>query len=359
MKELGEEIPRYLRNIQNKKKEMEKNMSEISVKSGKTDPASIRNKGGEVSTKFNDFISVLLLKGCSLVAVDQFGETTQQEIENSKAVKWQNNLNLSHFHDLNLDFPYKNNKLVGGQQFDRLLTEFASVVSQIDYSELSFNSQAKNSERKSDLNRDFLFTCCENVSHASFQVFSPIFNHFVSRGTHIMKRLFDIFLIHTKSSDLPFLNNFLRENYYRFLENNASLLFQNCQEEILNPLTLFWKFQNDTSFTNVLSSHSTTIISCNIFKDFKKRLTQNVILKFYRFFLDPVCNQLNVFLKQQLLTLNEDSVNQIFEIDSISEELIFSKKKILQKIDEVERLEIKCEEIVSDFLYFSREIITF
>ena len=101
-----------------------------------------------------------------------------------------------------------------------------------------------------------------------------------------------------------------------------------------------------------MKSDDSTKTASLLYEDIRKRFAKNVILKFYKHLLEPTIYQLRGVLRDNIVTLSDESIKQVFETDAFSEDLIRKKKAALSKLQACESLESQCDETLTSFLEF-------
>jgi len=222
---------------------------------------------------------------------------------------------------------------------------------------------------------NYAWASCDITSKYSRELFVPLIEQLRSRAVYIIRKVSEVShgIISKRSdtfnSDLTNINN--TDLYPRFTQQVDSLftdyieeISQSCvkksMDEFFNTQTISWEL---TEFMNNevqldLSVTATTPeeiykqvvnITPAIWKSIRTRITKNIILKFYNFFLLPIRVQLWLVIQEKVNTLSDKELNNYFEVDIIKERLEQDKTHFSTLLEEYNEVEKEFEKLSREF----------
>lgn len=93
----------------------------------------------------------------------------------------------------------------------------------------------------------------------------------------------------------PYFTYHVKDLYFKFVDNTAKVCKEKCMDEFYSTRTILWDFtefadknmpveRNDGEDTK----NAVVNLSTELFNSLRDRITKNVLLKFYNFFLVPM-----------------------------------------------------------------------
>jgi len=285
--------------------------------------------------------------------------------------------------------PYFDSRLYGGQQFERLMAEFKSVVDHIVISEVTMDDIAT----AAGLNRlnnipNFAYASCDIAQQKARDILGTLIDQLCKRAVYIMKRLSNVVgkIMETRrknsaqqqvgsgianlSTDLleasdddferfPYFTFHVRDLYNEFVDQTAELVRDKCMDEFYCTAAIYWDLgemqdlnkhlPNDLSDTKQIKE-CVVKLSSKIFDDLKSRISKNVMLKFYNFFLLPMQSSLWNTIQSTITCLSDSALAEIFEVNAVKEKLLEDEqvlKSVLEKCVEQEESFLKDSTIFS------------
>jgi len=251
-----------------------------------------------------------------------------------------------------LKLPYWDNRLYGGQQFERLLTEFRLVAEKTAPSDITMDDVAT-AAGINKLNNipNYMWAASDLAQQKSQDAFVPLIEQLTSRAVFIMKRLTEIAekILESRkkrwtgpgSDDVerfPYFTYHVKDLYGKFVDNTAKLCKEKCMDEFYSTRTILWDFTEyadknmpleRSEGNNNDTKNAVADLSNELFKSIRERITKNVLLKFYNFFLVPMQTELWNEIQGKVNSLSDNNLDQLFEVGATKEKLK-SKTTFLQ-----------------------------
>jgi len=166
------EIPRLFKSITQKKVEQERQIRTLEVQMANL---NIRGVATQYTSRYLQ-LTQSILAGTSKGKPSVNGETLKEEIDEQffSSAEW----------DLdNKAVPLEKTKLYGGQQFERLFSEFKIVASQIKMTQSDFSGLPSEDDKK------YFLTICEAAGSKAESTLVPLIEQLIERTSFIMKRV--------------------------------------------------------------------------------------------------------------------------------------------------------------------------
>ena len=263
--------------------------------------------------------------------------------------------------------PYWEHKLYGGQQFERLLSEFnyVSRLCKIDEKEITMEiiGTATGINKLNNV-PNYISASCDLASQKVKQALKPLIEKLTHRASEIFKRTADIAerLLEARRREASSLENvtdvsrysyfvyYVRDLYNNFVENVAVACKEKCMDEFLSPRTIYWDFAGDkqsipTERTDSSETKQTVLkLATDIFNEQRERITKGVTLKFYNFFLVPLEVQLMNEIQSKINQLTDDQLENHFQLNSTREQL----QEAIQKREEDSRIYVAKDKLFQE-----------
>lgn len=340
-------IPEVSCSIQDRKKDIQTSVECMKSQLETFHSTKLREIANSYAIEFLQTLDQLIV-GTSEGMPTVNGQTLQEEKSSQGDVEWVDGYN----HTIRTDpekwsIPFWNTKVYGGQQFERLLAEFKAVTERIDLQEVSQDDIATASGiNKVNNVPNHVWAAADLAQQQSQDSFIPIIEQLQKRAVYVVKRLYDIvdrILISEKKKsahstskfDLqnvyhyPYLTNYIKELFTKFVDKQSKTCRERCMDEFYSSKTIFWetteftdcKLPSDAEKNPEEMVQAVSKLTNDIFTTIRERITNNVILKFYNFFLVPLQTELWDDLQKKVATVNDEQLEQYFQVNSTKEKI--------------------------------------
>jgi len=127
----------------------------------------------------------------------------------------------------------------------------------------------------------------------------------------------------------PYFTYHVKDLYFKFVELTAKICKEKCMDEFYSTRTIYWDLTSDYADRNLPLERNdnedvkTAVVnlSTDLFNELRDRITKNVLLKFYNFFLVPMQNGLWNEIQSKVNCLSDSSLEQIFEVGTTKDKL--------------------------------------
>jgi len=356
-KSYQESIPRILKHLRAKKSETEYAIIETEKEFNSLDSTKLRSLASNYVVNFLQIIE-RLIAGTSEGNPMVNGQSLEEEKNGHGDGDWVDLYNrVIRFEPEEWSIPYWDNKLYGGQQFERLLSEYKAVSEHTEISEVTADDVAT-AAGINKLNNipNYMWAASDLAQQKSQDAFFPLIEQLTSRAIYIMKRLTDIAekILDSRKKKwsgqpsvedidrYPYFTYHVKDLYYKFVDATAKTCKEKCLDEFYSTRTILWDFTEYVADKNMpleRNDHDETKsavseLSKELFNSIRDRITKNVLLKFYNFFLVPMQNELWNEIQGKVNSLIDGSLEQIFEVSSTKEKL---KNKIVSLQEELDK----------------------
>eukprot|EP01114_Cavostelium_apophysatum_P012433 TRINITY_DN277_c0_g1_i1.p1 TRINITY_DN277_c0_g1~~TRINITY_DN277_c0_g1_i1.p1 ORF type:complete len:856 (+),score=372.25 TRINITY_DN277_c0_g1_i1:231-2798(+) len=383
-KNYQESIPRILKQLRAKKVETEKKIKDLESQLGSLDTSKLRSIGSNYVVNFLQVIE-RLIAGTSEGNPTVNGQTLEEEKHAHGIGDWVDLYNQpTRFEPEEWKIPYWDNKIYGGQQFERLLSEFKAVSEHTDIPEVTMDDVAT-AAGINKLNNipNYAWAAADLAQQKSQDAFVPLIDQLTNRAVYIMKRLTDIaqkilegrrkkwiedMNVHSHQSgesidDLdryPYFTYHVKDLYNKFVDTTAKLCKEKCLDEFYSTRTIYWE-QTEYADRNMplertdMEDTKTAVVhlATDLFLKLRLRITTNVLLKFYNFFLVPMQSDLWNEIQGKVNCLGDSSLEQIFEVTSTKDKL---KESIKGLNDDLSKFAEKDKQFMQYAASFSRRV---
>ncbi|GAM24162.1 hypothetical protein SAMD00019534_073370 [Acytostelium subglobosum LB1] len=368
-------IPRILKHLRAKRQAAEIALNDLQKQSSSLDATMLRAVASHYTVGFLQ-ITEKLLAGTSEGNPTVNGQTLEEEKhQQGDGGDWVDLYNRPiKFDAEEWGIAYWNSKLYGGQQFERLMSEFKAVCDNTKITEVTLDDVATASGiNKLNNIPNYAWAACDLAQQKSQDAMVPLIEQLCERAIYIMKRLADVAdkVVDsrkknriTASSGLaggrfdmenidqyPYFTHHVRDLFFKFIEQASKICKEKCMDEFYSTRTIYWELtehpdqslpvvRNDHQDTRATVEHLTT----QLFESIRKRITKNVLLKFYNFFLVPIQTDLWSEIQGKITCLSNESLEQIFEVNATKEQLKEDEKNqqvILEKYTKNDELFLK------------------
>ncbi|EFA84098.1 dynamin like protein [Heterostelium album PN500] len=365
-------VPRILKHLRSKRQSAESSLSDLQKQSASLDSTMLRAVASNYTVTFLQ-ITEKLLAGTSEGNPSVNGQTLDEEKQQQgDGGDWVDLYNRPiKFDAEEWGIPYWNSKLYGGQQFERLMGEFKAVCDNTKITEVTLDDVATASGiNKLNNIPNYAWAACDLAQQKSQDALVPLIEQLCERAVYIMKRLADVTdkVIDSRKKNrvtstairafdienidqYPYFTHHVKDLFYKFIEHSAKVCKEKCMDEFYSTRTIYWELTEhpDQSLPFLRTDHQDTkstveLLTTQLFDTIRKRITKNVLLKFYNFFLVPMQTDLWTEIQGKITCLANESLEQIFEVNATKEQLKEDEKKqqsILEKYTQNDDLFLK------------------
>ncbi|KYQ90260.1 dynamin like protein [Tieghemostelium lacteum] len=367
-------IPRILKHLRAKRQTAEKTLNDLQKQTSSLSANLLRSISSNYTVTFLQ-INEKLLSGTSEGNPSVNGQTLEEEKhQQGDGGDWVDIYNRPiKFDPEEWGIPYWNSKLYGGQQFERLMAEFKAVCENTKISEVTMDDVAT-AAGINKLNNipNYAWAASDLSQQKSQEAFVPLIEQLCERAVYIMKRLTEVsdkIIDQRRKSRIsgpntnrsaididnigqyPYFTHYVKDLYYKFIEQTAKICKEKCMDEFYSTRTIYWELTEhpDQSLPFNRNDHQDTKqavdqLANQLFDSIRQRITKNVLLKFYNFFLVPMQTELWNEIQSKITCLQNDSLEQLFEVQATKELLLEDEKKqqaILEKYSQHDEIFIK------------------
>eukprot|EP00026_Physarum_polycephalum_P007579 Phypoly_transcript_07642.p1 GENE.Phypoly_transcript_07642~~Phypoly_transcript_07642.p1 ORF type:complete len:510 (+),score=138.30 Phypoly_transcript_07642:54-1532(+) len=347
-----EAIPRILKHLRARKQNSERRLEEIQTQITGLDSLNLRSVASNYVVNFLQIVEQLLL-GTSEGHPAINGQTLEEEKTQQAEGDWldANNRPIK-VQASEWGVPYWDAKLYGGQQFERLLSEFKAVCEHTQISEVTMDDVAT-AAGINKLNNvpNYAWAASDLAQQKTQDAMLPLIEQLCERAVYIMKRLTDVVekisdsrrkkwqasLREHKTDALeqsPYFTHHVKDLYFKFVDHTAKLVKEKCMDEFLSTRTIYWDLtehpDRNMPITKNQDDTKTAVVelSKQLFASLRGRIMKNVLLKFYNFFLVPMQTELWSEIQGKVTSLSDTSLTQIFEVKSTKDKLVNDEKNL-------------------------------
>ncbi|EGC39597.1 hypothetical protein DICPUDRAFT_93566 [Dictyostelium purpureum] len=412
-------VPEVLKRLNSFRTTSEDQLSQIRQQLDKTNAITLRQIANSyVSIEFIQCIEKLVtrtLEGNPSLN----GQTLEEEKSQDETGDWydHNGRQIILNDEKSASVPFSDNKLYGGQQFERLLSEFKCITEVIELDELSGSEIACAIGSNRPSNVSVLAWAASDLAQKKIkEALLPLVDQLFKRSTYILRRLVDIvdrmienkkkssFRRHGNSASLfqdnsspsssnlsgygiqsmngasdysapvrpshestivnvedhPYFIYYVKEMYFKYVDQIAADCKNKCMDEFYTTRLIYWDLQSNkdlkkftespsTSLNNsgfstkssatttnttgsvastsshALSSKEThtivTELASKLFQDIRNRISKNIMLKCYNYFLIPMQMDLKLNIQDNITKLTDTMLEEIFEVQTTKERL--------------------------------------
>eukprot|EP01117_Protostelium_nocturnum_P012961 TRINITY_DN479_c2_g2_i1.p1 TRINITY_DN479_c2_g2~~TRINITY_DN479_c2_g2_i1.p1 ORF type:complete len:852 (+),score=371.04 TRINITY_DN479_c2_g2_i1:149-2704(+) len=317
-------IPSIHRSIQKKKNEINEKTKKIEDLFG-PQGLNLKTLVSRYASQYTQ-LATEVINGTARANPNAVGETLKEEVDDFSSSEWRIN-------DIISSVPLATVRLYGGQQFERLFSEFLALCERLVVPSKLLNSLPLKYEKQ------FYFHACEVAKDRSEDTIIPLIDQLHERIMSIFKRIPDLVetLIKKNKDQYPIdmkyfrqLNTYLRTNIFAFAEKLVEDSKKKCMSEFYPTKTIMWEALNMTQDgQDPVESLSEKDLVCEIFARIKQRIAENVIRKMHNFFLIPILNSdLWLELQTTISCMDPASIGEVLDASLIREELDHSKEEL-------------------------------
>jgi len=254
--------------------------------------------------------------------------------------------------------PMQDDRLYGGQQFERLLSEFRAVAEKIPVPDISVDDIATGggaggipSLRNAP---NFAWAASDLARQKTQEIFEPLVQQLGRRAAYVLKRLTEIVegIIDEQRrakeegvngeddsnssdnfEDYTYFVHFVRDKFTTFVDTTIERTVTVCLDEFYSTRTVCWDLVESHAADNV-EDGNVKALATTVFDILRKRIVTNVLLKFYQNLIVPLDNELWENLQREVSDQTDDSLKQLFGADSVIEAIENKKAGLTKQYNE-------------------------
>jgi len=341
-KRYQETIPEILKRLRDLKSQTEDSLKNIQQKYSLLENYKLRATASNYVMNFLQDLEKLItgtLEGYPA----QNGQTLEEEKYHEDTGNWLDANNRPiRFNPQDWNIPYWDSKLYGGQQFERLLAEFKAVADHTQLTEVNIHEVATAAgPNKFNNPNNYAWAASDIAQKRAQKSFNPLIKQLFRRALFIMKRLVDIadFMMKNRLKeeerarnfsngapqlsnieDFPFFTNYVKHLFVQFVEEVAGNALSKCMDEFYCTRIIYWeyvKFAVDGLPANERDTKKLVeVLAKKLFNDIRQRITKNVLLKCYNFFLVPLQTELWGETQGKVTALSDEEIEELFEVQA-------------------------------------------
>eukprot|EP01133_Synstelium_polycarpum_P002498 gene2498-2844_t len=125
--------------------------------------------------------------------------------------------------------------------------------------------------------------------------------------------------------DHPYFTHSIKEMYFRFIDQIVHTCKSKCVDEFYNTRLIYWELQGNEDLKALAESSDpktsqeetkkiVSNLAAKLFKDIRSRITKNIMLKCYNYFLIPMQTDLWGEVQGKITILSDSMLEELFEV---------------------------------------------
>eukprot|EP01119_Soliformovum_irregulare_P007303 TRINITY_DN196_c0_g1_i2.p1 TRINITY_DN196_c0_g1~~TRINITY_DN196_c0_g1_i2.p1 ORF type:complete len:675 (+),score=269.59 TRINITY_DN196_c0_g1_i2:42-2027(+) len=343
-------IPELLKRLRSFKKKSQDSLAHITLQLEGLDSNKLRGNASRYTMTFLRSIEKLLqgtLEGNPAVN----GQTTDEEKEEDDAGDWYNSEYVPiKFDATEWKIPYAKSKLYGGQQFERLLSEFKAVADHVTIGKLTADDIATAAgPNKLNNAANCTWAASDIAQRQVRKALMPLLEQLFKRAVFVMKRLVDIVESMMESQrrakrrtgrspnsqdeleNFPFFTHAVKDLFSKFVDQTAQECKAKCKDEFLSTRLIYWeltnleggkglnlpKSDNKEEFIKAIIK-----LSHELFNKIRDRVVKNISLKTYNYFFVPMQTELWAEIQGNITCMSDDTLAELFSVQVTRAKLV-------------------------------------
>ncbi|GAM21039.1 hypothetical protein SAMD00019534_042140 [Acytostelium subglobosum LB1] len=379
-----EAIPEVLKRLRAFRKSSEEQLAKLKIQLENMNAGKLRIIASNYVMEFLQSIEKLVvgtLEGNPTLN----GQTLAEEKSQDETGEWvDHNHRAILFDAKTMNVPFHESKVYGGQQFERLLSEFKAISEAAELAELSSDeiATALGSNRPSNVSV-LAWAASDIAQRKSKEALRPLIDQLFRRAVYILRRLVDIVdrMIENKRraqirrvggspsfesapmslgglrsgsnvgpggsvsgasgamtsalvniDDHPYFTYAIKEMYFKFIDQIVQTCKSKCIDEFYTTRLIYWELQNNDELkalseagaaakTKDDTQRVVNKLAAKLFRDTKARITKNIMLKCFNYFLIPMQSDLWGEVQGRITILSDVMLEELFEVSVTKERL--------------------------------------
>jgi len=246
--------------------------------------------------------------------------------------------------------PMQDNRIYGGQQFERLLSEFRLVAEHIPVPEISVDDITTGGGAGIPSLRNApnsVWAASDLARQKTQEIFEPLVQQLGRRASYVLKRLSEIAesIIDEQRrgngsddssdslEDYTYFVHFVRDKFTTFIDATVESTVALCLDEFYSTRTVCWDVA-ESHIADDVEDGNVKALATAIFDNIRKRIIRNVLLKFYQNLIVPLDTELWESLQREVSNLTDDNLKQLFGADSVVQAIEDRKGDLTKQRDE-------------------------
>eukprot|EP01112_Ceratiomyxa_fruticulosa_P015981 TRINITY_DN4787_c0_g1_i1.p1 TRINITY_DN4787_c0_g1~~TRINITY_DN4787_c0_g1_i1.p1 ORF type:complete len:740 (-),score=173.13 TRINITY_DN4787_c0_g1_i1:40-2259(-) len=390
-----ETVPEVLKRLRSFRKNSEESLVKVRTQLENMDAYKLRALASSYVMEFLQSIEKLIVGTLEGNPAQNGQTLLEEKAQEDAGEWYDGSHRMIKFDPQSWGIPNFDSKLYGGQQFERLLAEFKLVAEHTIIESVTPHdiAAAAGPTRLASNPAGLAWTASDIVQKKLVSALMPLVEQLFRRSLYVLKRLVDIVdkmmdnkrkanLRRTAQSgpgnpmgamgagassnnlnsaslngqnqinieDYPYFTHSVKEMYYRFVDQISTTCKAKCMDEFYCSRLLYWEVTqmsdksgdlrrllnanlgNSSGPDNQEAVCKTVHQLANyIFEDVKQRITRNILLKCYNFFLLPMQNALWGEVQGKITILSDQMLEELFEV-SVTREKLKDDQRSLQQI---------------------------
>jgi len=244
--------------------------------------------------------------------------------------------------------PHASSKLYGGQQFERLLSEFRAVVEHQSIGKITIDDIATAAGPVKLGNASNVLWVASDIAQRQIQrTLTPLLDQLFKRASYSLKRLAVVVDSMMESQrktkrraardqeaaldevdSFPFFTHNVRDLYFKFIDDTAELCKKKCRDEFHSTRLIYWELNNLSGkkdlgkLDNKEDAKKAVVkLASETFQSTRDRISKNILLKTFNFFLVPMQTSLWADIQGAITCLTEEQLEELFEVKATRQRL--------------------------------------
>jgi len=341
-------IPVVIRHIRAIRCNAEKSMADNQLRLDETTPQELRKDASLFASAWTDTISSMLNR--SLIGKPSLnGQTLAEECAGDDAFAAWTDSNMERIEIDRSKVAGATDKLYGAAQFERLLREFRTIVSEAAKIEVSADEAATAlGSTRSDMAPDVAWAACYLVHQKCSLLFPPLVQQLVARAKAIFVYLVEIAdrlpghgwvnadrvpgedcedEICSDAESYPHFTMEVKSMFFDLIDTLCKSCLDRCTQEFYDAKVLNFELRNN--YTNLIDSSKssspqkfTLQLTKALFEKVKARFMQNVTMTCYDVLLVTLQTRLSHVILTRIAQISDSQLQDLFETAILKQRLV-------------------------------------
>lgn len=254
--------------------------------------------------------------------------------------------------------PHWQSRVYGGQQFERLLAEFAAVCSHVTIDVINDDDVivAAGVPRLGGL-PPYTAAACTLACRRAEAALAPLVAQLGARATYVMKRLAriavtslaakngsgnysgnsknsaDVCLLEGGAAQCSKFTHFVCDKYASLIDSAGALCAQLCAEEFHSAQAVHFSAVECAAVDPPATPEEVRALAAEVFEAIKARIAKNVALKFYNAYIVPVGTALWADLQKAVSELDDKALENLFEAERAKADLQKTEEAVKKELE--------------------------
>jgi len=322
----------------------------------------------------------------------QNGQTLEEEYVIDAAGVWRDSSHKRiRFNPKKWQIPYYDTRLYGGQQFERLLNEFKAVADHTSITTVTMDEVATAiGPNKLNNAPNYAWVASDIAQKKAQKELRPLVDQLFKRAVYIMKRLtgiVDKMLENQKKEEMKgrggrggnmggggggrgasmgggvtdvetfiYFTHYVKNLYYQFIERIADVCKDKCMDEFYCTRIIYWDLSNFTKNklpgTNASEEEGRSAVrelATQVFDEIRSRLTRNVLLKLYNYFLLPMQSDLWGEIQGEITCMSDAVIEELFDVHATRQKMMETESTYVEMLTKNRDQEVMFLDAASNF----------